>query len=328
MAGAPLTERRAEGARLLRLRTGAVVVVSSPAVFRIEGRGAVQCVQGIVTNDVVAPGGASLVFGALLTPKGMIVAPVWAFREGDTMTLVTPAAARAAALDLFQRSLPPRLARVTDRTGDAAVLELVGGASDAVLGAAVPAQPGRLLAHDTVHGRVLMARAPTVAPFVATAVGDAAAIEAYARDLVARGASSGTEEDREAARILAGWPALGAEIDERTLPQEVRFDEIGGVSYTKGCYTGQETVARIHFRGHPNRELRGLIWSGATALTGDAIMLGDKPVGTVRSVLRLDDRVLGLAPIRREVEPGTTVQAAGAPAEVVLLPFAAATLEG
>ena len=78
--------------------------------------------------------------------------------------------------------------------------------------------------------------------------------------LVAAGARPGDEGDHHAARILAGWPALGAEIDERTLPQEVRYDEIGGVSYTKGCYTGQETVARLHFRGHPNRELRGLWW--------------------------------------------------------------------
>ena len=58
---------------------------------------------------------------------------------------------------------------------------------------------------------------------------------------------------------------LGHEIVEKTLVQEVRYDEIGGVSYTKGCYTGQETVARLHFRGHTNRELRGLRWMSAPA---------------------------------------------------------------
>ena len=87
----------------------------------------------------------------------------------------------------------------------------------------------------------------------------------------------------QAARILAGWPALGAEIDERTLPQEVRYDEIGGVSYTKGCYTGQETVARLHFRGHPNRELRGLWWRSdePEPLNGGSrsVLSGEREVG-------------------------------------------------
>ena len=94
---------------------------------------------------------------------------------------------------------------------------------------------------------------------MALLIGSQAAVEAAGRARsTGAGATGGTSEDREAARILAGWPRLGAEIEERTLPQEVRYDEIGGVSYTKGCYTGQETVARLHFRGHTNRELRGL----------------------------------------------------------------------
>ena len=117
--------------------------------------------------------------------------------------------------------------------------------------------------------------------------------------LVAAGARPGDEGDHQAARILAGWPALGAEIDGRTLPQEVRYDEIGGVSYTKGCYTGQETVARLHFRGHPNRELRGLWWRSdePEALNGGSrsVLSGEREVGSVRSRLVVDGRAIGLA---------------------------------
>ncbi|MBP9200424.1 MAG: hypothetical protein KBF47_10475, partial [Gemmatimonadales bacterium] len=126
----------------------------------------------------------------------------------------------------------------------------------------------------------------------------------------------------EAARVLAGWPLLGAEIQDKTLPQEVRYDEIGGVSYTKGCYTGQETVARLHFRGHANRELRGLVWDG-TPLLEDALVRGvdGKEVGQVSSVLDLDAMSLGLAVIRREVTPGATITAGNRAARVVALPF-------
>ena len=123
--------------------------------------------------------------------------------------------------------------------------------------------------------------------------------------LQSRGRCAGDENDLHAARILAGWPALGAEIDERTLPQEVRYDEIGGVSYTKGCYTGQETVARLHFRGHTNRELRGLRWRGP----GRSRRPGRRCGGARRSARcaprsAVDGRAIGLAIVRREVGPG------------------------
>src|SRR5207253_1404740 len=78
--------------------------------------------------------------------------------------------------------------------------------------------------------------------------------ELLAGRLAAAGAVEADPAMLELARILAGWPRLGAEVDEKTIPQEVRFDEIGGVSYTKGCYTGQETVARLHFRGRAGRD--------------------------------------------------------------------------
>ena len=136
-------------------------------------------------------------------------------------------------------------------------------------------------------------------------------------------ATVGDERDLAAAAILAGWPTLGREIDERTLPQEARYDEIGGVSYTKGCYTGQETVARIHFRGHVNRQLRGLVLEGAEPLTNRALMLAGKEVGHVKSAMSVDDRVLALGMIRREVETGAVISAGDRAARVSRLPFEA-----
>ena len=91
--------------------------------------------------------------------------------------------------------------------------------------------------------------------------------------------------------------------------QEANFDALDGISYTKGCYTGQETVARVHFRGHVNRNLRG-VQSAAAIPSGAELFEGEKPVGTVKSSV-VSPRMgpIGLAMIRREVETGAEVTA-------------------
>jgi folate-binding protein YgfZ len=332
---------------LARVRHGAVTVTTSPAIFRIEGTGALTCLQGLLTNDLERPGDHALVYGAILTPKGMIIADYWVLRQPGSLTLVGAREGHAATLELFSRRLPPRLAKVTDLTGQAAAAWLLGAGSGQAVqraGLRLPeaahvilvseaAAEAPIAAPETIppageDAPLLLATAvaPERAPFAALAVGPSPAVAALTASLVRAGVSEGGDGDLDAARILAGWPKLGQEIDDRTLPQEVRYDDIGGVSYTKGCYVGQETVARLHFRGHTNRELRGLHWTGAGPLSGAAVVRDGKEVGTVRSTLVLDDRTLGLGIIRREVETGEEVQAGGRTARVVALPFAAAEL--
>jgi folate-binding protein YgfZ len=314
-----LTMRREQ---LADVRRGATVVLTCPASFRIAGSGALTCLQGLLTNDLVKPGDASVVYGALLTPKGMIVVDTWVLRVGDEFTLITPRGGREVAAELLRRSIPPRLAQVTDVTDEAAAAWLVGEHAFQTLaksGIGAPESAGRVVPLSGGGGTVALA--PETAPFIALVAGAADAVRAAATRLEAAGARAGEETDLHAARILAGWPALGIEIDERTLPQEVRYDDIGGVSYTKGCYTGQETVARLHFRGHTNRELRGVYWDDPGALESRTVVAEGREVGTVRSTIRLEDRALGLALLRREVSPGDEVMAGGRRALVVGLPF-------
>lgn len=314
------------------VRMGAVAVMSDAAVFSLAGPGAVACLQGLLTNDVERPGDDSLTYGAVLTPKGMIVADMWVLRTPQELVLVAHPAAQAPLTELFQRTLPPRLARVSDQSSEMKVLWLVGGgAFEALVKAGLgplPSAAGRVTVIDTVRGRLLVALGHDTTPFAAFLVGRDGAI-ALAVDVLS-GVHVSVRERRllEGARILAGWPELGQEIGERTLPQEVRFDDIGGVSYTKGCYTGQETVARVHFRGHVNRELRGLRWDHPSA-PGDADVLKDgKPVGHICSTLLLDDRALALASLRRELGVGETVDAGGRLATVVALPFGPDEVDG
>ena len=313
-----------ERERLEAVRGGSAVVVDHPAVFQITGPGALACLQGLFTNDLDHPGDGSITYGAMLTPKGMIRVDAWVLRLPGAITLIAPAAGREAVCDIFQKSLPPRLAKASDLTGESAVAWVLGANGFHTLvqsGVGTPDAAGRVSRQDGTGGPLLVALAPDAAPFAALLSGPGPAVESAVRRVLLAGALRGEEPDLQAARILAGWPALGAEIEEKTLPQEVRYDEIGGVSYTKGCYTGQETVARIHFRGHTNRELRGLTWRQPGAPDGRAVLVGEKEVGAVRSTLTVDGRTVGLALLRREVEPGSGVIAGGRAATVVALPF-------
>jgi len=312
---------------LHRITRGAVIAGAECAVFDVRGPGSLDCLQGLLTNDLLKSGPGSVVYGAMLTPKGMIVIDLWVLRRQNAITLIAPLEGREAALDTFRRSLPPRLAQVTDHTDEVRVALLIGEQALEVLSDTAypaPEAAGRLGEMGEDEDALSIARPAVPAYFQALLIGPAESLKRASATIQAAGALPGGSVDIHASRVLAGWPALGIEIDQRTLPQEVRFDDIGGVSYTKGCYTGQETVARVHFRGHPNRELRGLLWSDSSPLNDRVIVAGGKEVGTVRSTLQLPGRRLGLAPIRREVTIGETVLAGGLSASVVALPFATA----
>src|SRR2546422_182297 len=149
------------------LRSGALLARVDAAVLTLAGPGAVTCVPGLLTNDIEQPGGGAFVYGALLTPKGMIVVDGWAGRLGTTVSYTVPAEGRERALGIFTHSVPPRLARVSDRTPDVAVYRLAGPralAIAATAGLGVPPAPGRVL-EDSPPG-VQTARGGDAAPFV------------------------------------------------------------------------------------------------------------------------------------------------------------------
>lgn len=296
---------------------GALVAAPEVALLDITGSGALACMQGLLTNDLEGPGEGAFVYGAMLTPKGMIVCDLWVARDAGSLRLTVPADGLPALLELFRRTLPPRLARVADRSADLAALRLVGPTVLAV------AERAGLAVPPDGKSAGLLARPHAGTPFAAQAVVERSQLPALVARLTQAEAVAGGIADLELARVIAGWPRLGAEIDDKTLPQEVRYDEIGGVSYTKGCYTGQETVARVHFRGHPNRALRGLVWSGEPDLSITDVVQDGMPRGRVTSAawVHPSGTYLGLALLRREVDDARPLTAAGADARVASLPF-------
>jgi tRNA-modifying protein YgfZ len=135
---------------------------------------------------------------------------------------------------------------------------------------------------------------------------DASEVEPVREELVSAGAEIVDQRAVDILRVEAGRPALGAEISEGTLPQEAGITE-RAVSFSKGCYIGQETVARLHYRGKPNRHLRRLV-ADRPMSNGDEVRLGERVLGAIgTAVISPADGPLALAILRREAEPGAKV---------------------
>ena len=130
-------------------------------------------------------------------------------------------------------------------------------------------------------------------------------------------------EALEILRVEAGIPRFGRDFGPDNFPQETGADE--AVSYTKGCYLGQEVVARIHYRGGVQKTLRGLVFEGTAPAPGTPLLFEGREVGTVTTVVESIalGRPAGLAILhRRGAEPGTRLDLPeGSTAEVRDLPL-------
>ena len=295
-----------------RLRESAGLVDRSyRGKLRLTGGEAVEYLQGQITNDVegLAPGSGC--YAALLTHKGKIAADMRVLRGEDFVWLdleppALPVMARNASMFGIGRDV-----KAEDVTDAYAILSLIGPAAREALDVAPPEEE-----HAWVEGEHGMYVATDAGIDVICPAADADGVRA------ALGVEPVAEEAAECLRVESGRPRLGFDIGSETIPQEAGLNE-RAVSFTKGCYVGQETVARLHYKGKPNRHLRGLRLSEPGA-KGDEVVAGERVVGTLGSVtVSPVHGPIALAVLRREVGPGDTVKvgASGADAEVADLPF-------
>ena len=313
--GAPAAEERA-------LREGtALVERGQRARVSLRGEKAADLLTGLVTNDVkaLAPGHGQ--YAAVLTPKGKIVADVRIFAgavEPDRLLVDTGARAGDGLLGVVRKYVNPRVAPYRDEGEALDVLGVYGPRSRSVVASvtgvgleALSGMPSYAHRPAEVEGAsVVVARVPELLVegyelFVPREAADALRTRLAQAGVVPAGLMAW-----ETARIEAGRPEWGVDIDENTIPQEANLDELNAISYTKGCYTGQETVARVHFRGHVNRHLRHLRFEGEALPPAGATLVDDagKPVGDVRSVVRSPRLgAIAIGMVRREVALGTTV---------------------
>ena len=285
------------------LLTEAAGAVERPgrAVILLEGSEAVDFLQGQVTNDVEALGEGEGCYAALLDHKGKLRADMRVLRLGEEELQVDgEAIAREVLRHNFETYSLGRNVRARDVTDERTVTSVIGPAARERLGIDLGDEEDTFVAGD-------------LGLYVTTALG--VDVIGTAPDLPRAG-----EETAECLRIEAGRPRLGLEMGGSTIPEEAALNE-RAVSFTKGCYVGQETVARLHYRGKPNRHLRGLRLS-APAAHGDPILFGEKAVGTIGSACESPRHgPIALALVRREAAPGDEVTVAGATATICDLPF-------
>jgi folate-binding protein YgfZ len=151
---------------------------------------------------------------------------------------------------------------------------------------------------------------------------DSGDTEALLGELAELGAAPVSEAVAECLRVEHGRPRYGIDLDDSVIPQEAGLNA-RAVSFTKGCYVGQETVARLHYRGKPNRQLRGLRCS-TPVHTGDPVTAAGRVVAQIGSAIESPRfGAIALALVRREAPPGSEVQVGtdSVSAEVVELPF-------
>ncbi|HMJ04175.1 MAG TPA: glycine cleavage T C-terminal barrel domain-containing protein [Conexibacter sp.] len=283
------------------------------------GAQAKSFLQGQVTNDVEALTSGSGCYAALLSPKGKMLGDLRILDRGDELLLDVERSALQAIFNVLHRARVGFDAELDKRTLERGLLSLVGPDARRVAGADAEGLPAEEHANvaTTVDGIGALA--------VATDVGvdlicDAADTAALAAALAVRGAAPVAEEAVEVLRVEHGRPRYGIDLDDTTIPQEAGLNE-RAVSFTKGCYVGQETVARLHYKGKPNRHLRGLRLSEPVE-PGTELTLDGRVVGRLGSVVRSPTLgPIGLALVRREAPPGSVVSAGTANADVVDLPF-------
>jgi tRNA-modifying protein YgfZ len=288
----------------------------------LSGAGAKEFLQGQVSNDVEALESGAGCYAVFLTPKGKMLGDLRILDAGSELLLDTERVTLQPLFNMIRRFSIGYDVELHKRTVDCGLLSLVGPSSAAVAGAL--ALPGAEHSHVLVEIGGVSARAiRTAAGVDLLCAGDD--LSALRDALLDAGAVAVSEAVAECQRIELGRPRYGLDLDDTVIPQEAGLNE-RAVSFTKGCYVGQETVARLYYRGKPNRHLRGLRLSGP-AHTGDPIEFEGRTVGTVGSVA-VSPRFgpIALALVRREAPPGSAVAVVAGQglvsADVVELPFA------
>jgi tRNA-modifying protein YgfZ len=287
--------------RLMREECG-LLVRTGHVVLELRGEEGAELLQGQLTNDIEALEPGRGCYAALLDRKGKMradmrvlrLAPDLIWIEGESGCIETV----AAHLGIYRVGREVELAT----RDDLVVLSLLGPRSAALLGSAPL---------GTEHDHATIAFSGAEPRWVATDAGadlifPAASLEPVRAALVDAGAEPVDERAAEILRVEAGRPRFGAEMGPDTIPQEAGLNE-RAVSFEKGCYIGQETVARLHYKGKPNRHLRRLR-SERELAEGSEVRVGDKTVGRVgTAVLSPAEGPIALAILRREAEPGAEV---------------------
>jgi folate-binding protein YgfZ len=277
-----------------------VVARDGRAAVLVTGPDAFSFLQVLVSADLDPLVAGAGLRSLLLVPQGKLDVAFRLLRIGDDAWLDADPGMGAQLAESLTRFRIRVDAEIVDRTAEWRMVSVIGPRSDAVAPVEVP---GTLDAH-VEHAGARLVRTE----FGFDVVGAAAAVSDVADGIAATGVPTVGAVAADAFRIEHGVPLQPVDIDDSTIPQEA-FLEQDAVSFSKGCFLGQELVCRIDSRGHVNRFLRRIVdIDGAWPSRGDEIVAGGRVVGALTSVADPDLGVGGLGYVRREVEPPEVVE--------------------
>ena len=284
------------------LKGGAALVDRSDrSVLRLAGRDPVGMLNAILTNEM--PKGTNLgVYAALLNPKGRIQTDLRVLKSGTDILIDAEPEGAGAAREILDRYAPFSRVEIEDLSEDWGILGLYGPRAKDLVGAL------ELAEHETANvefgGARLLAAGVAIPVPGFDLLGSTDALRAAKEHHARKGAKPASPEAYETARVEAGVPRFGADITPENFPAEARILE-RAVSFSKGCYPGQETVAKMHYRGHPNRTLHRLTIEGPLPPPNTIIVQNEKQVGRITSVapLRVSGKTLALGYLSRNADP-------------------------
>jgi folate-binding protein YgfZ len=286
-------------AGLLALRDSAAVVDRSQRrILRLTGRDPIGMLNAVLTNDVPEDRGT---YAMLLSPKGRIQTDLRVIKAGEGVLIDTEPEGVEAAKEILGRYAPFSRVKLEDLSDSWSVLGLYGPRAGGLLG------DFGLAEHQSkeieIEGRTLLAVGVAVPVRGYDLIGPTSLIDAVCGHLISRGASAAGFDAYETTRIEACVPRFGADITPDNFPGETGVLD-HAVSFEKGCYPGQETVARMHYRGHPNKELHRFAVEGMSPTPGTPIFQNEKDVGSITSVapLPVNGEILALGYLSRNAD--------------------------
>ena len=303
------------------LREEAGFLVRDRAALLVKGADGAEYLQGQLTNDIETLGPEQGCYAALLDRKGHLTSDMRVLRlDSDDLWLDLELGPAAGVLKHLRTYSIGRDVEVEDVTERWAAISVIGPRSGELSGFE-RLNPEHAQRSRQWEGVDVLGVATDVGVDLLVDADDTATLE---RALGAAGAAPVSDEAAEIARVESGRPRFGLDMGTDHMPAEAGIVE-RAVNFEKGCYIGQEPVARLHYRGKPNRTLRGLRLSAA-ASSGEPLKLGEKQVGKLGTTcLSPAHGAIALAVVRREAELGQrlSVGDGDVTAEVVDLPFAA-----
>jgi folate-binding protein YgfZ len=317
-------------------RTAVGLIARTPGLIAVSGRDRASYLQGLLTNDVTALAAGQGCYAAYLTAQGRMISDLHVYELGDVILVRTPHATKdvvLAKLDQFIFSEDVQLGDLSDTFASLAIV----GPGAAPLLSSVFGSDAAAVSTGPLHGncRVVLHEQPVIALRVSDTgepgvelVAPHATVQELGDTLRALGAVDIDSAVAEALRIEAGVPLFGRDMDEDTIPLEAGIED-RAISFTKGCYVGQEVIIRVLHRGHGRvaRRLVGMTFdaqqevpAAGIALLVDAVKVGDVTSSTWSPALA---QPIALGYVKRDhTQPDVVLQtAAGVSATVVALPF-------